>query len=89
MEGRTLEKIVLWSIAFVGLALAPILWAIGSYFRLLALPWSGEYLTTLYCVFMVVAFAIFYPAVTMVQGINIAKYNRAMAELDEMNKELQ
>jgi hypothetical protein len=89
MEGRKLEKLVLFILAFIGLGLAPTLWAIGSYFHLIALPWSLEYLTTLYCIFMVVAFAAFYPAVTMVQGINIAKYNRAMAELDEMNKEFQ
>lgn len=89
MNGRKLEIVVLGVLAFIGLGMAPLLWAIGSYFHLVTLPWAGEYLTTLYCIFMVVAFAAFYPATTMVEGIKIARYNRACSELDELNKEFQ
>lgn len=87
MSGRKLEILVLCALAFVGLGMAPLLWAIGSIFHWVALPWSGEYLTTLYCIFMVLSFVAFYPATTMVEGIKIAKYTSAISRLDELEKE--
>lgn len=86
MDGRTLERVVNLFLLFCALVLPVLLWAVTSYLGTAEFPWAIGSLGSMYLVFLVVVGFIYYPVIKIVEGVQVANYSRACAEIDEHEK---
>ncbi|MNV89550.1 hypothetical protein D3C71_1838550 [compost metagenome] len=88
MNGRTLEKLATVLLLFVGFGVPTLLWLGGSAAGIVAKPYDSGLFGNLLVVGLILMAMILYPVIKMVEGIQVARYCRGMAAIDEMEKEL-
>lgn len=89
MNGRSVERLATYLLLFLGFGLPALLWAGGSAAGLVMEPFASELFAQLLVVGFILMGLFVYPVMKMVEGMQVAKFCRAISELDEMEKELE